>query len=110
MAPEGRNLTAEDLRAIMSWLESRIELDPDSASGLAFRTPTVHEMAAAGLHPDGCRRLLAAPWWSEMVAEILETPELCGPDTPPETVLSWARDVPAEWIRKRFPLEAPPEE
>ncbi len=65
-------------------------------------------MTAAGLHPEGCRRLLAAPWWDEMVADIVETPQLCDPDTPPETILRWARDVPGEWIRKRFPLDPQP--
>ncbi len=110
MAPEAGSLTAEGLRAIMTWLELRVEYDPGSAAGLTFETPTLDEMVAAGLHPGGCRCLLAAPWWNEMISEILETPELCGPDTPPETVLRWARDVPVEWIRKRFPLEAPTED
>ncbi len=97
-------LTPEALRAIIRWLRDRVQPGPEPGS-VRFVPPTLEEMTAAGLHRGGCRRLLAVPWWEEMVAEILETPRFAGPDTPADTVLRWARDVPEEWIRKRFPLE-----
>ena len=47
---------------------------------------------------------LEAPWWDEMVADIVETPAMCEPDDPPEQVLEYARDVVSEYIRKRARL------
>ncbi len=39
-----------------------------------------------------------------MVADIVETPDLCTPDDPPELVLAYALDVIAEYVRKRVRL------
>jgi hypothetical protein len=39
-----------------------------------------------------------------MVADIIETPEMCDPEDAPEQVLQYARDVVAEYIRKRASL------
>ena len=45
-------------------------------------------------------------WWDEMVADIVETPDMCAPDDSPQQVLGYAKDVVSEYIRKRFPLSA----
>ena len=101
-------MTPEDLRAIMNYLRNRVELGSGGTEEppiVVFRTPTEEEMVGAGLHTEGTKRILAVPWWDEMVADIVETPEMCDPGDPPEQVLEYARDVVSEYIRKRFPLE-----
>ncbi len=98
-------MTPEDLRTLMAYLEHRVGLAEEGSRTIVFEMPDESEMLQAGLDPGGVRRLLAAPWLSEMVSEILETPEFCEPDDSPEQLLRYARDVVSEHIRKRFPLE-----
>ncbi len=100
-------MTPDDLRAIMEYLRERVGLadqGPDDGVAIAFDAPTPDEMAAAGLDPEGCNQLLAAPWWDEMVTDIVETPEMCDEDDSPEEILGYARDVVSEYIRKRATL------
>ena len=68
-------------------------------------SPTEDEMINAGLNVEGVKRLLRVPWWEEMVADIVETPEMCEPDESPQQVLKYAKDVVSEYIRKRFLLD-----
>jgi hypothetical protein len=101
-------MTAEELRAIMEYIRERVRLETLEAETpvvVAFHEPTEAEMVEAGLNPEGARRILAVPWWREMVTDIVETPEMCDPDDPPQQILEYARDVVSEYIRKRFPLE-----
>jgi hypothetical protein len=88
----------------MAYLKGRVRLVEEDERGIAFEIPGEGELLEAGLNPDGVRRLLAAPWLSEMVAEVLETPEFCEPEDSPEQILRYARDVVAEYVRKRFVL------
>lgn len=100
-------MTPDELRAIMDYLRERVLLGPQEGDGpavIAFETPTEDEMIAAGLNAEGAKGILSAPWWEEMVADIVETPEMCEPGDSPEQVLEYARDVVSEYIRKRFPL------
>lgn len=101
-------MTPEELRAIMTYLRERVNLGPRQADGpvvIAFQAPTEEEMVAAGLNAEGVKRILGVPWWEEMVADIVETPDMCDPSDPSQQVLDYARDVVSEYIRKRFPLE-----
>jgi hypothetical protein len=101
-------MTPDELRSVMAYVQDRVQLGPTDSDGqvtISFQAPTGGEMADAGLHAGGSNRLLSVPWWDEMVEEIVETPEMCEPDDAPEQVLQYARDVVAEYIRKRFPLE-----
>jgi hypothetical protein len=96
----------QELREIVSFLENRVTLDEAASSGkvaVRFAAPSPEEMVAAGLNAGGAAGVLAAPWWDEMVEEIVDTPGFC-PGEPPETVLRYARDVVKEYIAKRFPL------
>jgi len=100
-------MTADELRAIMSYLQERVSLKTGEAGGevtILFETPTSDEMIQAGLNQEGSREILQATWWNEMVTDVVETPEMCDPQDPPEQVLAYARDVVAEYIRKRFKL------
>ena len=101
-------MTPDELRDIMEFLRQRVRLRAESAEGevaVEFDVPTAEGMAEAGLDPQGSARILAAPWWDEMVEDIVETPEMCDPDDSPAQILEYARDVVSEYIRKRFPLE-----
>jgi hypothetical protein len=101
-------MTPDELRAIMDFLRNRVQLRPKEGEGpaaIAFQAPTEDEMTRDGLNAEGSRRILGVPWWDEMVEDIVETPEMCDPNDPPEQVLGFARDVVSEYIRKRFPLE-----
>ena len=103
--PEGECVvTADDLRRLIAYLEERVEPASGSSSAMKFELPGRESMLAAGLHPEAVQRLLDAPWLQEMVSEVLETPEFCAPDDPPDQVLRYARDVVGEYIRKRFSL------
>jgi hypothetical protein len=98
-------MTADDLRAIIADLEARVSLTCEAPPTIAFAEPTEAEMLEAGLHPDGVRQLLNAPWYPEMVEEIVETPDFCEPGDSPGQVLRYAQDVVVEYIRKRFKLD-----
>ena len=100
-------MTPDELRAIMSWLQQRVHLKgpgPDGEVVIGFDVPTADEVDGTDLNQQGCRQILEAPWWDEMVADVVETPEMCDPDDPPEQVLQYARDVVSEYIRKRASL------
>lgn len=100
-------MTPDQLREIMAYLRDRVRLDAqgaDAPAAIRFDAPSTEEMIAAGLDAEGCRQILTAPWWEEMIADIVETPEMCDPDDPPEQVLAYAQDVVSEYIRKRAQL------
>jgi hypothetical protein len=99
-------MTPDELRDIMEYLRQRVRLADPAGDTIVIRfdAPTADGMVGAGLHPDGSRRILAAPWWEEMVEDIVDTPEMCEPDDSPEQVLEYARDVVSEYIRKRAEL------
>ena len=97
-------MTPDELRSIMEWLRERVQLEAGGEVVVRFDAPTGDEMAAAGLNPEGSSRIRQAPWWDEMAADVVETPEMCDPGDPPEQVLQYARDVVSEYIRKRASL------
>ncbi|MFH1418216.1 MAG: hypothetical protein ABII12_08035 [Planctomycetota bacterium] len=100
-------MTRDELRAIMDFLRQRVRLNNPATTDavtITFDTPTTDEMAAAGLDAEGSRQILDAPWWDEMATDIVETPEMCDSDDPPEQVLEYARDVVSEYVRKRAEL------
>lgn len=91
----------------MEYLRQQVQLEVGDAAdrvGVRFDTPSLAEMTAAGLDPEGSQKILAAPWWDEMVTDVIETPEMCEPEDTPEQVLTYARDVVSEYIRKRMTL------
>ena len=97
-------MTPVDLRSVIAYLERQGLLVDEDSRNIAFEMPSEGELLGAGLNPEGVRRLLAAPWLSDMVSEILETPEFCEPEESSEQLLRYARDVVGEYVRKRFPL------
>jgi hypothetical protein len=102
-------MTPDELLAIMAYLQERVSIESSSDRdqvSISFYSPTEEEMLAAGLNAEGVKRILGVPWWEEMVADIVETPDMCDPGESPQQVLEYAKDVVSEYIRKRFPLNA----
>ena len=100
-------MNPEELREIMEFLRQRVHLEVGAAAEqvvIQFDAPSVADIETAGLNSEGSQRILAAPWWDEMVTDVLETPEMCEPEDTPEQVLAYARDVVSEYIRKRATL------
>jgi hypothetical protein len=100
-------MTPEELRAIMFYLRERVHLGLKEATGrvlITFHGPMEDEMIGAGLNAEGVKQILQVPWWEEMVADIIETPDFCDPSDSPQQVLEYAKDVVSDYIRKRFPL------
>lgn len=100
-------MTPDELRAIVDFLRRRVHLEDREAGGavgIGFDAPREEELGGAGLNLEGCRQILDAPWWDEMVSDIIETPEMCDPGDPPEQILEYARDVVSEYVAKRVTL------
>lgn len=100
-------MTPDELRAIMGWLRQRVYLKDQAADGeveIGFDAPTADDLSKTDLNPEGCQQIRDAPWWDEMVTDIVETPEMCDTEDPPEQVLEYAKDVVSEYIRKRAKL------
>jgi hypothetical protein len=100
-------MTPDELQAIMAYLREKVSLGPEEAKNrviITFDVSTEVAMINAGLNADGVKRILRVNWWEEMVADIIETPDMCDPDELPHQVLEYAKDVVSEYIRKRFPL------
>ena len=98
----------EELRAIMTYIRERVVLGPKETDGqivITFLAPSKEEMIEAGLNPKGIKAILHAPWWEEMVTDIIETPEYCESDESSQKVLEYARDVVSDYIRKRVSLD-----
>ena len=98
-------MTAEQLRAIMAFLQERVRVadaDGTGTTAIAFQPPSAAEMEAAGLDEEGAGRIVGSEWFPEMVDEVVTTPAFCDPGDPPELVLRYARDVVSEYISKRF--------
>ncbi|KPJ77835.1 MAG: hypothetical protein AMJ54_06615 [Deltaproteobacteria bacterium SG8_13] len=102
-------MTLEELSAIMAYLRERVQLGPKKAKDpvlIEFQGPTKQEMVGAGLNAEGVELILSAPWWEEMVADIIETPDFCESDDSPQQVLEYARDVVSDYVQKRVSLKA----
>ncbi len=100
-------MTPDDLKKIMSFLKARVSIGGDRADSplqIVFDAPDLATMTGAGLDPEGSKEILRASWWDEMVNDIIETPDFCDPDDPPEQVLKYAKDVVMDYLRKRVKI------
>lgn len=98
--------TPEQLRAIVEDLQDRVKLVAPGDRTIAFEPPTTEEAVAGGLDEPTFSRLISAPWWQEMLDDIVETPDFAEPDASPTAVLGYARDVIREYIGKRFEIDS----
>lgn len=100
-------MTPDDLRAIISFLKSRVFIGGEKADDpiqIIFDAPDLATMVDAGLDAAGSKEILNADWWEEMVNDIIETPDFCESDDPPEQVLIYAKDVVEDYLRKRVKI------
>jgi hypothetical protein len=97
--------TPEQLRALVDYLQARVEPTSPGSREVVFDVPSVEEVVSDGLDGDTYRALTAASWWSEMVDDVRETPDFAAPEEPAEVVLGYARDVVEEYVRKRARIE-----
>lgn len=98
--------TPDQLREIVRYFQDRVQLAADGERVIVFDPPAIETMAAAGLDTDAVRSILSAPWWPELVDDVIETPEFSEPSDSAEVILGYARDVVQEYIWKRFDLPA----
>jgi len=96
--------TPDQLRAIAEYLEYRVKLVTEGDRAISFDPPSAEEMAAAGLDGPTATSLTSAPWWREMVDDVIETPDFAEPDATPMVVLGYARDVIREYLGKRLEI------
>ena len=100
-------MTPDELKSIMNYLRERVTLSSNESKNpveITFQAPKESDMIKAGLNEDGIRRILSVSWWEDMVADIIETPDMCDSSESPQQVLIYAKDVVSEYIRKWFPL------
>lgn len=97
--------TPDQLREIVDYLQNRVNLVRADDRTIAFEPPTSAEMTAGGLDAATVNRLLAVPWWQEMIDDIIDTPDFAEPEASEEVVLGYARDVIREFIGKQFPID-----
>ena len=98
--------TPDQLREIVRYLQDRVHLAGEGKREIAMALPKIEEMVADGLDEVTVRRLTESPWWSEMIDDVVETPDFAEPGEPADVVLGYARDVVSEYIRKRFPISS----
>jgi hypothetical protein len=92
-----------EIRRLNEWLQGRVRLhQEDDEPTISYDQPTAEELAAAGFSDELIERSIRAPWWPEMVTDVIETPDFAEPEEPPEQVLGYARDVVREYIWKRL--------
>jgi hypothetical protein len=92
-----------DIKRMYEWIQGRVRL----VSGLeepviAFDAPSAEDCRSHGFDDAMVAMTLQSRWWPEMVVDIIDTPEFAEPDETPEQVLQYARDVVAEYFRKRL--------
>jgi hypothetical protein len=100
-------MTPDDLRKIISFLKGRVSIGGEKAEDpvqIVFDAPDLAEMVGAGLDEKGSKEVLDSEWWNEMVSDIIETPDFCESDDPPEQVLMYAQDVVMDYLRKRVKI------
>jgi hypothetical protein len=94
----------DDVKKLIEYLEGRVSLVPGESRRIVFRGPSEQEMMDAGVHVEAARQVLDSSWYTEMIEDVVETPEFCSPEEPEDELLRYARDVVGEYVRKRFRL------
>jgi hypothetical protein len=82
-------MNSDQLRDIMNFLRQCVHLEQGASGSVTIRfdAPSLAGMTTAGLDPEGSQEILAAPWWDEMIVDVVETPEMCEPEESSEQVL-----------------------
>lgn len=96
-------MEADEIRRMYQWIQKRVNL-ADATDGVAivFDEPGPDDFKTAGFEPEAVELTLESDWWSEMVTDVVETPEFSDPGESAEQVLEYARDVIKEYVAKRL--------
>ncbi|NIO29556.1 MAG: hypothetical protein GTO29_13495 [Candidatus Latescibacteria bacterium] len=96
-------MDTEQIKKMNLWLQSRISMD-NTADGIVikFDEPTAADFIAQGFDEETVNLTIKSSWWSEMVTDIIETPDFVDPEESPEQILKYARDLVFEYVGKRL--------
>ena len=98
-----KKMDKDEIKRLISLLQGRVKIgDIQPEVTIKFSEPSRDDLAVNGFGDDVIAISLKADWWSEMVADIIETPGFVEPEASPEQVLKYARDVVYEYIAKRL--------
>jgi hypothetical protein len=93
----------DEIRRMYEWIQSRVDLgDGADKVAILFDAPTARDFEDQGFGTEVVSLTLESPWWAEMATDIVETPDYAEPGESPEQILEYARDVVAEYVRKRL--------
>ena len=93
----------DQIKKLIAWLQTRIGLvETGAAFIIEFDEPVAADFNAEGFSDDEIAISLEAPWWGEMVSDIIETPDFAEPGASSGQVLEYARDVVHEYVAKRL--------
>ena len=96
-------MEADEIKRMYEWIQSRVALDEGlDEVAILFDEPTAQEFADQGFDHEVVSLTLESGWWTEMAADIVDTPDYAEPGESPEQVLKYARDVVVEYVRKRL--------
>ena len=96
------DMETDDIKTLISWLQTRVTLDAGESVSISFAEPDAGEFSTKGFDDEVIKITLGAPWWPEMLTDIVETPEYAEPGESPEHILTYAKDVVSEYVRKRL--------
>ncbi len=93
----------DEIKRLIVWLQTRVNL-AKGGDGITiiFDEPGAGDFPSQGFDAEVIGLTLERDWWAEMATDIVETPEFAEPDESAEQVLSYARDVVSEYVRKRL--------
>ena len=96
-------MEADEIRRMYEWIQTRVTL-ADTTDGIAvtFDEPNADDFTEMGFESEAVELTLNSKWWTEMVTDIVETPDFAEPNVSPEQVLGYARDVVKEYVAKRL--------
>ena len=95
-------METEEIRKFIQWLQDRVTVATGDAPTISFSEPTADDFSAKGFDAEAVAITLGSQWWSEMVTDIVETPEYAEPGESADQILSYAKDVVSEYVRKRL--------
>ena len=93
----------EVIKKLIAWLQMRVNLvEGRQEITISFAEPGIVDFRRQGFGDDAIELTLEREWWAEMETDIVETPDFAEPGESPAQVLTYARDVVSEYIRKRL--------
>lgn len=91
-----------DIKTLITWLQDRVSLEGIGQPVIVFAEPGAADFKAKGFDDDVLAITLESDWWREMATDIIETPEYAEPGESAEQILTYAKDVVSEYVRKRL--------